>query len=203
MADVVMELGIHYRVQGVDCVITHHFWEPGTASPNLDGLLDAWQGDPQTAFLACMPTDVQLQHATALHVAGTEPPTLSGLERVIDEPGTRTGALGDALAPNLCQVHTIRTGLRGRRKRGRNFWSGGLEDDVDPNGFKGGAGYFGPLVNAYYAELLSTFPGVLATPMYWVVFSRKQYESGWPDSVSQVTSQVGHALVHELRSRRI
>lgn len=203
MPDAVAELGIHYRVQGVDCTITHHFWQSGSAEPNLFGLLTSWQGDPQAAFLACMPTDVELLRLTALHVAGTSEPSLSGREELVNEPGTRTGALGDALPPSLCQVHTIRTGLRGRRRRGRNFWSGGLEDDIDPGGFKGGAGYFGSLVNAYYTELFVAYFSDVDREFSWVVFSRKTFETtGWDGAIAVVTQQVGHAQVHELRSRR-
>lgn len=202
MASSVSELAIKYHVGSVDCLLTHTLFHAFDETPDLEAVLDAWQGDPQDDFLDTQHEETELLTITAAWIAGTSTPDLAPITRDVNLPGTRS-TVTSPLPPNVCATHTIRTAFGGRRARGRNFWSGGMEADIDSSGFIGGSGTFQDRINTYYATLKTAFADDSAPAGAWCVFSRRQHElTGMVNAARIVTSYPGHALVHTLRSRR-
>lgn len=202
MADSVVELSVQYQVQDVLCVLTHHLFVAGSGSPDFTSEIAAWQGDPQTAFLDCLSVQSSLVQVGAAKVAGNSTEIPAPLIVSVDEPGTRAVVTSE-LPANVCQVFTIRTSQGGRRHRGRNFWSGALEGDIDSTGYlRLGSNQWDAIV-AYYVALHETFSLSFGEPGDWAVFSRKTYSvDGMTGAAALVTSWQGHPQLHTLRSRR-
>jgi hypothetical protein len=184
-ANGIYKLAVIGTVHGQQHIHTMHF--RSTLDP--DGLLkeeDVWMTDliatwsaaPQTAYRACFPTSTTpVQSYQVRKVCGSVP-----LPAGIDAgaagggvPGTGTGGLGlgDAAAPWLASVVTERTGLAGRRYRGR-FFLGGLTEGV-LTGAVVGVDRTNP-TTAYCAALTAAFitPTETSTDAKLFVYSRVQ-----------------------------
>jgi len=119
-------------------------------------------------------------------------------ERTLTSPaGTK---VGDPLPPVNCVVSTWRTALRGKRKRGRNYWGGLITTDV----------ISGQLDAAPLAAWQSAFDNLIvdyaAVGQALIVWSRSTagliipYD---PDAAEAITSSVARSVVTSQRRRKI
>jgi len=139
-ANGIYKLAVLGTSQGQQHIHTLHF--RSTVDP--DGLLmseDAWQaalvalwqGTPRTAFrnlFQASESPVQSYQVRKVCGAVPLPAGLDVAESVGNQNGTQGLPEGDALAPWLAQVVTLRSALAGRRYRGRSFIGGLREENV-------------------------------------------------------------------------
>lgn len=178
----IYKLAVLGTVAGQQHIHTMHFrstLEPAallqSEAAYQQALIDDWQGNLRTAYRAMFwSSDNPCQSYQVRKVCGSAP-----LPAGVDEAeaggstaGTITPSGGDqALAPWLACVTTIRTGLAGRKYRGRNYIGGNSEANVN-----------GATIASAYTDLLNTYFGALktryvdrddlTTPYRWFVFSR-------------------------------
>ena len=183
---------LHFR-EGIDSIGTN-------ASQQL---IDKWQANCQTPWLALHGGDYTLVRVTAQKICGT-PPLPSRTEEGVGATGTRsTLSLGDALAPWLSVAVNESTALAGRSRHGRFFVSGGYENDVNQETLTGGANSWSVLLAAYVNSLTTTF--ITATPpLDWVqvVHSRKLASVPGTQCDASSTPVTGLGIVLRLTTQR-
>lgn len=135
-------------------------------------LINEWQATCQVPWLAAHTGAYTLVRLTAQKICGSLP-LPSRVEEGVGVTGTRT-ATGDALAPWLSVCVNEATGLAGKSRHGRFFFSGGHESDVTGEALATGAGTWLTAMTAYVTALTTNFIAPL-DPWDWelVVHSRK------------------------------
>jgi hypothetical protein len=187
----IYKLAVIGTVAGQQHIHTLHFRStvggPAVGSAEdfyMQELITAWQTAARTAYRNIFTTDhLPVQTYQVRKVCGTLPlpAGLDEAEAGANQGGTINGAAvgaGEAAAPWLANVVTERTGLAGRRYRGR-FFLGGLYEGFIA-GAVVGAGRLTP-TNAYAAALLGAFvtPAEATVLAKLFVYSRTQsLESG-------------------------
>lgn len=202
----IYQLAVRGVANGQQHVHTLHFRENvATSGSPEDVLIDDWQGACRTAYRNLFQADntpVLVIVAARVAAAGALPVPVERAEAGATQVGTRTVA-GDSLPPWLACVNTVRTGLAGRRHRGRYFLGGLREADQD-----GGVlnSTYIALAQAYADTLKGRFMPPSSISNFGLgVFSRLTWNGGAGgliNSFTPATTIVPRNLVASMRSRK-
>jgi len=108
--------------QAVNNVLHYKYTGTAPTAAQLTSLLTVWQSNFQTEWLAVHGANYSLQSLQATDIATATGATAS--IPVIGPGNTGTFTAGAALPNNSALAVTLRTGLSGRRNRGRTFLGG-------------------------------------------------------------------------------
>lgn len=175
---------------GQQFVVSHHYRQtldfPG--STGAEQVIEAWQSDCQSAFLATVPIGAGILKFVARGILGN----LEQFEKPVSLiQGTKSG---DPLPPNAPPIISWRTGLFGRRFRGRTFMPSGTETDQSGGEINS---TFVNLLTSYGNSTLSITASVAGDTFEHVIFSKTG------NVVTPVTSFVVRTTLATQRRRRL
>lgn len=177
----IYRLSVTGTVAGQQHVHTLHFRStPAAAAVALaedayqQGIIDSWQAAPATAYRAQFGNpDSPVQFLSVRKVCGSLP-LPAGVDETQAAGGIlgSNGAAGQAMAPWLAHVVTVRSSFAGRSRRGRFFIGGLSEEQVTGSTLQSGRltpaqGYIDALRTAYVT------PDELTVAQKLFIFSRK------------------------------
>lgn len=200
----VVQLSVEGSVQGQQHVHTLHF-KYLSVGANEQGLIDAWQSACRTAYRTVFSTvDSPCQLYVARQVCGASPLREATEEaEVSPNIAGATTVSGDYAPSWLASVHVLRSGLAGRRYRGRFFLGGLSEAEINGNSITGNRAGYGP---AYATALLGAFgpAGTVATDYRLCVYSRKLRSTGatCTECGNAVNTVQNRTAIGSMRSRR-
>lgn len=199
---------LHYSLAGQLCTMQDYF-KYVTGAPDGAGLASLYDGDNlDDTWAATQPDDVVLLYAEYALVDG-DPTAIPPAPYVVtyNTPGNRT-SVADTLPPFICLDIRKRTAVGGKSHRSRTFWSGGLESDIDLNGWQTTTGKYVEVVDGYYTALYAALGAPAAAGWIWSTFSPTRF-AGRPSPSEDaayysddITNWSPDVRVHSLRTRR-
>lgn len=174
-------------------------------------LISTWQGPPRASFRALFSgSELPVQQYQVRKVCGTAPlpAGLDTAEAAGNQAGTGIAGEfnGDNLAPWLASVTTLRTGLAGRRFRGRNYFGGLMEPMVTVSTVSADRQ---SRMASYYTSLFTAFVDAVdvAIPAHLFVYSKTQAEEfpGTPcqNTGADVISTQVRSYLCTMKSRKL
>lgn len=193
-----MAIGDVYRLavigsnQGIDELVNvHHYLQTTTGGDDFGvDLIDAWHADSGLTYVNCFSDQCLLVGYQVRNL--TQPEFGTDYSLPASEPGTR---IGHMLPPSNAPVVSWRTGLIGRRRRGRTYTWPGSEDDQ--NAGQMSATWQG-LLSAWAATALL----VTGTATYSKVIYSPDPDGVGPALVTPVQGAVIDLLLGSQRRRR-
>jgi hypothetical protein len=187
---------------GQEFIYTHYIAQTGDVPDLEDSILDAYEGSVVGDWRAIHTSGFVLDRVDCQRIVPkdqVEKPAV--VSRAIGLAGIRS-ASGDVLATWLAIAATIHTATGGRRRRGRNSFTGGHEGDVTTFNVDVAAGSWHARCGEYLQTLANTFDDI-AGQGQWSVFSRTNwnelmFETEW---TRPVTSWVVHTTLRTMKSR--
>lgn len=187
-----MALGDCYRVSivgtinNVVIVNTFHVVQESGLIGTVEGdIASVWGSSPRTNYLTLKPTTYTLQKMSVIKVSGGAP---EGGDVALTGAGTRSG---DVLPYQTAAVITLKTGIPGRRYRGR-MYIGPLTEGDQNNGILNTTALTN--LNSYMGALMSSFGS--GDQFRLAVWSKKNL------SYNFVTSYISRDIMGTIRRRR-
>lgn len=194
------ELALIGTLRGQAIITTHHFREvvpvAGPPAPEQQ-LIDDWQASLQVAFRNCLNASYSLVTIRVRKICGTAP-LPEGVEEGVNVAGTRGIAAVNEWPAWLALLVNEKTGTAGRSYRGRYFFPGVTDTDVDGDNFTTGAGTLWTLVGTYNDALLAAF-GPSGTNPDWRLCVHSRKLAAVPGTQCQQSSTLVNALVRSIR----
>lgn len=197
---------------GQEEVLTLHYDLAGNGldpAPTLQDLADRLRDDVLPAYKALFINAWTIDPVVVIDEFDPQNPTKprTGVTSGTSGLGTRTAPAGQQLAPAICTIVNLKTGLIGRRFRGRMFVGGSCYES-DANG----STWETPVASnmAYLvAALVTAIPhepdivgGASTATADWCVYSRTQRAADLDPYAPHVTATIQDTQVRWLRSRQ-